>query len=281
VTETVVSTPVATVEEPTGPDCSNYTISNDRLVAARIYYEGASTFYKGAGEEKSISQRLFIKMIYAVKSLHDAQAPGSDYSVFTQYNNPAGRQLLSIANPDCSANPGHCELGSAETFNGSHLDAALPDFAVEITNQVLSDPPCPYAEENPFKDTPSDYAEGIHWLSPTQFPRLDMPPTISIPNVDGCTDGCQVNDIRERSHFIEASDNLQNLSQEEEQLIPFRWEYAASINAPIDTAGNTDCYWRAVYYFSESNFTFAMTRTQQYPEHKDYYDGKFLCPPPG
>ena len=97
--------------------------------------------------------------------------------------------------------------------------------------------------------------------------------------VKGCADGrgCQVPDIRERPHFEETSGALNTMGQEE--LIPFLWEYSKNFrHAALDSQGNSECYWRGVYFFSETNFGAALTRSQSlYPTDDEYAAGKLLC----
>ena len=147
------------------------------------------------------------------------------------------------------------------------------------SNAILSDPPCPYAPANPFGANTSEYNDGIHWLSPTQFPRMDIGQVLPLRQVPGCENGCQINDIRERPHWEVTAGALKDY-RVEDQLFPFQWEYALRWkNAAHDAANNTDCYWRGVYFFTDTNFTSALTRKESlYPSKEDYTSGVFLCP---
>ena len=288
---TITPTKTLTQDECSDPQ---HTIPNARLIAARIYYEGGSTYNKGSNSADDPGKTLFIRMVYAVKSLHDRFAPASDYEVFTRYDNPAGRKLLSIANPNCAAtqnangypgNPGYCRLASDDLFSGSELDFGLPSYAEEIVNQVYSDSPC--APLNPFLPASDSFTDGIHWLSPTIFPRVDVQTDINPNNkymlvmqgVRGCEsgEGCQHNDIRERPNFEAESGELKSFRMEE--LIGFIWDYSKNVlQAPQDEKGNTECYWRGIYFFSNSHFNTAQIRSQLTPSHEDYMKERFLCP---
>ena len=99
---------------------------------------------------------------------------------------------------------------------------------------------------------------------------------LPMPGVTGCETGCQVNDIRERPHWETTAGGLKQFRIEER--IPIKWEYALIwIKAPHDAQGNTDCYWRGIYFFTDTNFTSALNRTQKAPTWQDYYDGNFMC----
>jgi RHS repeat-associated protein len=267
------------------PDCSQYLniirIPSDRLVAARIFYEGTSTYYKGSNSQETDTipeyQALFVKMVYAVKSLYEKQGNGVGYAEFTRYD-PGGRKLLSIADPAGN----HWELKDEVSFKGSSLDQALPDWAVVNTNAILSDTPCPNAPHNPFSN--DAMSDGIHWLSPTAFPRWDVGTEkhmIQMPDVVGCdsSNGCQHNDIRQLQHMKNAAGKLKDLAKEE--FAPFVWAFSkVYLKAPQDLHGNTECYWRGVYFIPDTNWNFAIYQPdpQTNPIGQDYADGKFLCP---
>ena len=295
-TQTATSTP-APSETPSDP-CSEYlntiTIPSDRLVAARIFYEGASTFYRSPNDAPPPEVNiLFVRMVYAVKSLYEAQANDIGYAEFTKYHpEDGGRKLLSIADP----NGTHSDLQNEKTFSGSTLDKNLPDWAVKLTNAILSETPCPGAPSNPF----ASVSEPIHWLSPTEFPRHDVYQggngnyMIPMPGVFGCDtgEGCQHNDIRQLQHMMDAEGMLQGM--EIDEFIPFYNEYYANFY-PVKNNQSLECYWRGVYFIPESNFTHAYSSpdAQDWPDPDnlhamddgdsdtfadDYANGKFLCP---
>ncbi len=103
-----------------------------------------------------------------------------------------------------------------------------------------------------------------------------------MPGASGCENGCQHNDIRQLDHMRTiAGEKLKRLSKEE--FVPFVWDFSKNIlKAPQDNHGNTECYWRGVYFIQETNWTNAISPSVQgFDEstlRNDYAAGKFLCP---
>ena len=260
-------TPITPV---TPPACGlEYQIPNAELVAARIYYEGASSI-----SDRQNAERLFIEMVWAETSLYQLQAHlNEDYVTFSNW------PQLSIDKNGPLAD----QTDAAFEKDGQDLVNGLPNDAVDIVDQVLGN--CLSTQySNPF--ALSDYNKGIHWLSrydigedkttetPAYFRRMN--------EIAGCSTGigCQVNDIRQRDNWIALTGSLNRFV--DDQRDGFMQPWAVSLGAKTDPKGNTDCWWRGLYFFTESNFNKAKTRVPdaeyQYEKIKsDYQNGKFLC----
>lgn len=82
-----------------------------------------------------------------------------------------------------------------------------------------------------------------------------------------------------RVNGYQVTGELKDLAME--VFVLFVWDYSKNvIQAPQENKGNTECYWRGVYFIPEKNFTHAVTQPDQQAEDikVDYQNGKFLCP---